>query len=152
MLKPTKILVPTDFSEYSDKALKQALDIAAEYHAKVFALHVVDEKLQSTMTEDHSGLIVNLNEITRLEKDLVHKAKERLHKQIEKLADRGNVQLVQEVVNGIPSQEILRAQERIGADLIVIASLGKSGVAKFLIGNVANNVLRGAKCTVLLTR
>jgi hypothetical protein len=35
MLMPTKILVPTDFSEPSDRALKQALDIARQYHAKV---------------------------------------------------------------------------------------------------------------------
>lgn len=61
MLKPTKILVPTDFSEYSDKALKQALDIAKEYNAKVYVLHVLDQKLQSTMTGDHSELVVNLD-------------------------------------------------------------------------------------------
>ncbi|MCK7474922.1 MAG: universal stress protein [Rhodopseudomonas palustris] len=45
MLIPTKILVPTDFSEYSDKALSQALDIAQEYKAKVYVLHVVHEKI-----------------------------------------------------------------------------------------------------------
>ena len=44
MLMPTKILVPTDFSEYSDKALEQALDIAKQYHAKVFLLHVIHEE------------------------------------------------------------------------------------------------------------
>ena len=41
MLKPTKILVPTDFSEYSDKALKQAIDIAKQYNAEVYVLNVV---------------------------------------------------------------------------------------------------------------
>ena len=41
MLKPTKILVPTDFSEYSDKALKQAIDIAKQYNAEVYILNVV---------------------------------------------------------------------------------------------------------------
>jgi nucleotide-binding universal stress UspA family protein len=41
----TKILVPTDFSEYSDKALRQALDIALQYKAKVFVLHVVHEQI-----------------------------------------------------------------------------------------------------------
>ena len=83
MLKPTKILVPTDFSEYSDKALRQALDIASEYKAKVYALHVVDEKLETTTTYDRSGLIINLEEIQKLEKDLTRGAKEKLHKQID---------------------------------------------------------------------
>ena len=37
MFTPTRILGPTDFSEYSDRALKQALDIAKQYHTKVFS-------------------------------------------------------------------------------------------------------------------
>ena len=45
MLAPTKILVPTDFSEYSDKALRQALDIAEQYNAKVYVLHVIRERM-----------------------------------------------------------------------------------------------------------
>jgi universal stress protein A len=152
MLKPTKILVPTDFSKYSDKALKQALDISAEYNAKVYALHVVDEKLQTTMTDDHSALIVNIDEINKLERDLANSAKERLHKQVERLKIPKDVPLIQKIVKGIPYQEILKEQEGLGVDLIVIASLGQSGIAKFLIGSVANNVLRGAKCPVLLTK
>ena len=45
MLVPTKILVPTDFSQYSDRALDQALDIAKQYNAKVFLLHVLHEQV-----------------------------------------------------------------------------------------------------------
>ncbi len=40
---PTKIFVPTDFSKHSDKALDRALDIAKQYGAKVFLLHVISE-------------------------------------------------------------------------------------------------------------
>jgi universal stress protein A len=49
MLMPTKILVPTDFSEYSDKALNQAFDIAQRYKAKVYVFHVVHEKMSHSM-------------------------------------------------------------------------------------------------------
>jgi universal stress protein A len=49
MLMPTKILVPTDFSEYSDKALNQAFDIAQRYKAKVYVPHVVHEKMSHSM-------------------------------------------------------------------------------------------------------
>jgi len=152
MLKPTKILVPTDFSEHSDKALKQALDIALEYNAKVYVLHVVEEKLQTTLTADHSELIVNLDEIAALEKTLLTHARERLHRQVDKFSEYKNARVIQKVVSGIAYQEILGEQENLGADLVVIASLGKSGIARFLIGSVANNVLRGAKCPVLLTK
>ncbi|MRR14677.1 universal stress protein, partial [archaeon] len=43
MLAPTRIMVPTDFSEYSDRAVAQGLDIARQYNAKLFLLHVVHE-------------------------------------------------------------------------------------------------------------
>ena len=43
MLIPTKILVPTDFSEHSDRAFGQALDIVKDYSSKVFLLHVIHE-------------------------------------------------------------------------------------------------------------
>lgn len=51
MLKPTKIPVPTDFSEYSDRTLKQTLDIAKQCCAKVFLLHVDCDEIQSTNTD-----------------------------------------------------------------------------------------------------
>ena len=44
MLWPTKILVPTDFSEYSDRTLRQARDIVKQYGSKVNVLHVVREE------------------------------------------------------------------------------------------------------------
>lgn len=56
------------------------------------------------------------------------------------------------VRKGVPSEEILKEGKEKGIDLIVIASLGRSGIAKYLIGNVARNVLKGSKCPVLLTK
>ena len=152
MLMPTKILVPTDFSEYSDKALKQALDIAAEYKSKVYVLHVVDAMLQSTMTVNHSDVLINFDDIRNLEKSIVKIAKERMRQQVAKFPENKDVQVTQSVKSGVPYEEILREQEAKGIDLIVIASLGRSGIAKYLIGGVARNVLKGAKCPVLLTK
>ena len=53
---------------------------------------------------------------------------------------------------GVPYEEILKEAEEKGVDLIVIASLGRTGLAKYLIGSVARNVLKRAKCPVLLTK
>jgi nucleotide-binding universal stress UspA family protein len=152
MLKPTKILVPTDFSEYSDKALKQALDIASEHKAKVYVLHVVNERIHSALSDDYSDISITEKEISKLQKIITDKAKERLFKQVNKFPESKDVQLIQMVINGVPYEEILREQEKLGIDLIVIASLGRTGVARFLIGGVARNVLKGAKCPVLLTK
>jgi universal stress protein A len=152
MLKPTKILVPTDFSAYSDKALKQALDIAAEYGAQVYVLHVVDEKIHSALGEDYSDISITMKEIEKLRKGMMSKAKARMRKQVEKFPEAKNVEVIETVRNGVPNEEILREREDKGIDLVVIASLGRSGIAKYLIGSVARNVLKGAKCPVLLTK
>ena len=55
MLRPTKILVPTDYSDYSDKALKQALDIAKHYNAKVFLFHVIPKEVNPCVARRLSG-------------------------------------------------------------------------------------------------
>ena len=60
---PTKILVATDFSGYSDKALQQALDIAIEYKAKVYVSHVVHERIQRALTDDYSDITITSREI-----------------------------------------------------------------------------------------
>ncbi len=152
MLRPTKILVPTDFSKYSDKALKQALDIAAEYTAKVYVLHVVHERIHSALTDDYPDVSITTKEIRKLEKSIINKAKDRLNKQLEKFPESKNVPVIQIITSGVAYEEILREQNEKGIDLIVISSLGRTGIAKYLIGSVARNVLRGAKCSVLLTK
>jgi len=136
MLKPTKILIPTDFSEYSNKALRQALDIAKHYKAKVYMPHVVRGE---SYYED-------------VEKQMIERARKKLQEEIDKLPQAKELEVFTEVVSGNTSEAILTEERSKGIDLIVIASLGRSGIAKYLIGSVARNVLKGAKCPVLLTK
>jgi len=148
MLKPTKILVPTDFSEHSDRALRQALDIAKQYKAKVFVLHVVHgvgylSNIDFAISAEMMQLINNTT---------LFQAQERLQEQLESFAQVKEVEVNTAIREGVPDDEILKEAKKQGADLIVIASLGRSGVAKYLIGNVARNVLKGATCPVLLTK
>jgi nucleotide-binding universal stress UspA family protein len=136
MLRPTKILVPTDFSEYSNKALRQAFDIAKQYKAKVYVLHVVDG---GSYYDD-------------LEKQMIEGARKKLQEEIDKFPQTKELEVFTQVVSGNTSEAILTEERRKGIDLIVIASLGQSGIAKYLIGSVARNVLKEAKCPVLLTK
>lgn len=148
MLVPTRILVPTDFSEFSGKALRQALDIANEYQAKVFLLHVVHEVM------DFTGLdFINSEDMIRdFKGNEVVWAERGLKKQLESFPQTNDVEVETIVRRGVPYVEILKVGEEERIDLIVIASLGKSGIARYLIGSVARNVLKGSKCPVLLTR
>jgi universal stress protein A len=148
MLRPTKILVPTDFSDYSDKALKQALDIAKQYNAAVFLFHVIPKEVNRCVAD----VCVDDDVIQDIESQMMTKAQEDLHKQLGKFPKAKEVSVTTDVGKGTPYDAILKEADDKGIDLIVIASLGRSGIARFLIGSVSRNVLKGAKCPVLLTK
>ncbi len=149
MLVPTKILVPTDFSEHSDKALRQAFDIARQYKAKVYVIHVIHEKISDRL---EAYGVSNPSYIKDLETQIMDGATNQLQKQIEKFPQAKEVEVFSEVASGNTSEAILAEETNKGIDLIVIASLGQTGMAKYLIGSVARNVLKRAKCPVLLTK
>lgn len=148
MLKPTRILVPTDFSEYSDRALGQALDIAQEYYAKVYLLHVLYDM------QDYTGLsFISTEKMFKEFKDnAMAWARKCLELQLERFPQARDMEVFTNVRQGIPYEEILKEAKDERIDLIVIASLGKTGVSKYFVGSVARNVLKGAKCPVLLTK
>ena len=148
MLRPAKILVPTDFSEASDKALKQGIDIARQYKAKVHLIHVIPLDLTYALS-DYS---IPMRAIEAFEKQQVEGAFQAMKAQIARCPGSEDIEVSCDIAKGIAYEEILRQAKDQGFDLIVIASLGKSGLAKYFVGSVARNVLKKARCPVLLTR
>ena len=149
MLMPTKILVPTDFSEYSDRALRQAFDIAKQYKSRVYVLHVIHEKMTDRI--DDYGLSYP-SYVKDMETEMINGARIKLQKEIDQFPQTKELEVFSDVVIGNPSEAILEEEASKGIDLVVIASLGRTGIAKYLIGSVARNVLKGSKCPVLLTK
>ena len=149
MLRPTKILVPTDFSEYSDRALVQGLDIARQYNAKLFLVHVIPGDIYRTVLELTFLEEGARNAINARAEDLTHDSMKR---QLDSKEQAKGIEAVIHVRWGIPYEEILKEEKDEKIDLIVIATLGTSAIARYFIGNVARNVLKGSRCPVLLTK
>ena len=149
MFAPKSILVPTDFSPYSDNALGHAIDIAKQYHAKVHLLHVIDEYIQQCVGE----YCLSNKTIEELEQVSVANAVDKLQKQRDRIAaSSSDAEIAISVRQGVPYEEILHEQEEKAMDLIVLSSHGRTGILRILIGSVAEKVLRGAKCPVMLVR
>jgi nucleotide-binding universal stress UspA family protein len=148
MFNPTKILVPTDFSEYSDKALAQALDIAKQYNAKVYLLHVIHEAIHQCVVD----YCLTEEQMEQIRTQMTEGTRESMQKQMARFPMAKDVEVITDVKTGIPYEATLEEAKEKGIDLIVIGSLGRSGIAKYIIGSVARNVLKGAKCPVLLTK
>ena len=149
MLRPTKVLVPTDFSESSDRALAQGLEIAGQYRAKLFLLHVIHEDIYRAGLEMAFLDETARHDIRGRAEDWAQKG---LKEQLGNFPRPEDVEVVTRVRWGIPYDEILKEGKEQGIDLIVIASLGQSGIAKYFMGSVARNVLKGSRCPVLLTK
>ncbi len=149
MLMPTKILVPTDFSalfviKLYVKPLTLRNSIMLRFMYSTWFMKNCD-------TIDDYG-ITYPSYVKEIETKMTKEAKKKLKDQINKFPQTKELEIVSDVLIGNTSEAILEEEKRKDIDLIVIASLGRSGIAKYLIGSVARNVLKGAKCPVLLTK
>lgn len=136
MLQIQTILVPTDFSAGSDYALKVARSLAQDHGARLVLIAVppppppmTDEYLPST---EYPGMIAT--------------TKRELEALGAKITDRP---VVTHVIAGAPGPSIIEAAKEYQADLIVMGTHGRTGLARLLMGSVAEHVLRHAECPVL---
>ncbi len=148
MFEPKNILVPTDFSEHADKALKEAVAIAEQYKSKIFLLHVYDEGLHQCAVD----YCLPFEQVASLENAAIKTSKDRLDEEVKAIASGGKVQIAYDIKKGLPVETILQEQKVLGIDLIVMGSHGRTGLLKSLIGSVAERVVRNAGCEVLVVR
>jgi nucleotide-binding universal stress UspA family protein len=152
MFNPKKILVPTDFSEPSDKAVEHAVDIAAKYNAKVTVLHVVEENVKQCAIDYMVDYCISDDFAKTFERELMKSSNERLAKQVDSLKDTSKVAISYLVRKGDTADVILNEHDKMGADLIVIAAHGKVGEVKHGIGGVTDKIIRTTQCHVLVNK
>ncbi len=149
MFEPKNILVPTDFSAYADGALKIAVDIAKKYKSKIYLLHVITEVLYECGVD----YCLSDAELLEIEQVSMKTSTAKLQEEVKRItASSEGLDIIFDIKRGHPYETILTEQDDKKIDLIVIASHGRTGLTKYLIGSVAEKVLRGASCHVLLVK
>jgi len=136
-----KILIPTDGSEYTEAAIAHGLNLAKMADAEVSALFVVDETAIMYFPMGPS-----LPDIYPMLEDEGKKAVADVLEQGKKLG----VKVTTRIERGSPAMVI--AKDSADYDLVVMGTLGRSGVSKMLLGSVAERVVRLAQCPVLIVR
>ena len=131
------ILVPVDFSGHSERALAHAVALAQEYDAALELLHVIDYRPLSSLYGFASTAVPEATP------DIEAGVEGDLQAAAENVRAHG-VEASAEVGHGPPAAAILDAAERDGVDLIVQASHGRTGLKRFLMGSVAEVVMRAA--------
>jgi nucleotide-binding universal stress UspA family protein len=136
------ILYATDFSESSKSALPLAYSLARDHGARLLVLHVVP-----TGTYEIANL-VQLGQgesVRQFEDDILHDL-QRLQ------PPDGRVAMEYKLARGDPATSIVRIAEETTCDLIVVGTHGRTGFRRALMGSVAEHVMRGASCPVLVVK
>lgn len=138
-----KILIPTDFSEYSIEAIDYVLSTGPYTESHLYLMHVVVDPLFVFPRVDYfSGGIL---------KDLVDEAGTALNQLIyQKIGESRKVTAV--VRRGEPYREIIRFAHEEEIDLIVMSTHGRAGLTHGLLGSIAEKVVRHTPTTVVLVK
>jgi nucleotide-binding universal stress UspA family protein len=143
-MTPTTILVPIDYSDPSIHALDYACSLASKLGATIHVVHAIGIPMLGIPEAGMAWATVNMAETVAV-------GQARLDELIEGrkvLATFGPAL----VVSGDPRDEILHAAERVHADLIIMGTHGRRGLARALLGSVAEAIVRSAPCAVLTVR
>ena len=149
MPQVNKVLVTTDFSEASKTGVRYGLEVAASWHAEAVVLHIGDYR------EALSGPVSDADAPTRSHYESLPEFIEERKKILERfLKDNfsdltGNLNVEKVVTVGVPHEEIVEQAEKLGVDLIVMSTHGRTGLRHMLIGSVTEQVVRRAHCPVL---
>lgn len=135
------IVIATDGSENTQRAISQGIEIAKLSGAIVHALYVVDTP--STISENWTAGKKTVYEIMR-------KDGEKAVSKIKELGEASGVKVKEVVLDGYPGKEIIDFAENNDIDLIVMGTLGKTGLEKFLVGSIAEKVVRNSRVPVMV--
>lgn len=144
-----RILVPTDGSTLSKKAVRSAVDLASTVGAEVVALNVVPRYPQSYF---EGGIPVPPAEVARVEKQWTEHG-QAIADEVEKAAERAGVKAKAITVRSdLVAEAILAAARKNKCDLVVMASHGRKGLKRLLLGSETQHVLTRGSIPVLVLR
>ncbi len=139
------ILFATDFSESSDHAFQYAISLAKNFQARLIIVHVINEPV------DLRGFYVPHISFDKLEEEIEQGAQKMMEKFCRThVRDFDNYETF--ILPGIPYDEIIKKGVELAADLIVMATHGRTGLDHMLFGSTAEKVVRKSPIPVMTVR
>ncbi|WP_455645476.1 universal stress protein [Methanosphaera sp.] len=138
-----RILLPTDGSKNSEKAIKHACNLASKEGAEIVIIYAVDSKHLTSLPED--ALDDDTEFVFEEHDDVVTKHVEELVKEIDE-----NIKVSIIIAEGDPANAILKVSEKEDMDIVVIASSGKHILDRFLLGSVTSKTIKYSTIPVLV--
>lgn len=136
-----RLMIPTDGSQTSQRALEKGIQLASSMDAHVTGLYVIDNSAYAAFPGD-----IEWSQI----KDMLAKESEKALQMVEEACQQAGIDCSVHVREGDPAEEIIAASQ--DYDLIVMGTHGRSGLEHLLLGSVAEKVIRHAEKPVLVVR
>jgi len=147
MVSLKKILVPTDFSVLSKKAVFDGANLAKKYKAELIIFAVVDDRIFQDGLFDTS--YIEQEVLDARNKGFYKRLKSMKEKVLEK---EPSLDVRSEMPSGIAYSEIVLFAEKENVDLIVMGTHGSTGIVHILLGSTTEKVIRKAPCPVMVVR
>ena len=136
-MKFKNILIATDGLKHTQNAIDVAIEFAKVTSSKLHAISVIDTILIATVGDMTNTLYDELKIGANLAiEDMVK--------------DINDMEVIKYIVEGKPSEEIIKCIEKNNIDIVIMGTSKKTGLSKFLIGSVSEDVLRKSKIPVLI--
>jgi nucleotide-binding universal stress UspA family protein len=137
------ILIATDGSEHTKRAVDYGIDLAKSMEAKVYAIYVIDTAAFASIPMDAAWESMY---------GLLKQEGDEATKYVSEKAELEGLSVERATIEGHPGEEIIKYADKNSINLIVMGTLGKSGLDRFLLGSIAEKVVRTSKIPVLIVR
>ncbi|MCC6816998.1 MAG: universal stress protein [Saprospiraceae bacterium] len=145
------ILVPYDFSDHSIRALSWALKLNESLDAQLTVMYVLNNPVYYDASNPMSG-------VQFYAEDMLSVIREKDKKELKKLMDKTHKKFPDMNIKSMFVEQddiggsILEAAKKLKADMIIIGSHGRRGLRRFLLGSIAEEVLKNADCAVVVIK
>jgi nucleotide-binding universal stress UspA family protein len=145
-----KIMIATDGSACSKLAADKGIEFARLTEGKVYAVHVLSNAYLSAM-DGEAYPSMGLNPWESIQEEFQKQGQQA----VDYVKDRGEMKGVSVepvLLEGNPSEELIRYAEKEKMDIVIMGTLGKTGLDRFLLGSVTGNVIRHSKIPVMVIK
>jgi len=140
-----KILVPLDFSDYTDEIMHIAVEIAQKFGSTIHLLHVIPNMDYFTPYES----FLSVENLVKIQRDIESEVGKDMDVVAKAIKD---IPVTKAIHTGVVSLEIIDYVRTENIDLVVMGTHGRGGLEHMLIGSVAEKVVRKSPCPVLTIR
>lgn len=152
MKKFSKILVPVDFSDESNRALEYAFTLGSGLELDILVLHVVDSRAISALSYSY-GAVDNDYLSSHSHEDMAVEVKQVMAKEVEKgITYDHDLNVTTHVRFGVPYDQIIKMAKEKSIDFIIMGATGRTALEEVFMGSVADKVSRRAPCPVFVIR